>query len=66
VEASTRVRNDVGRGTPPELIARLGDTELTGSRAALGADAFERALAEGSAMEFDAAVAYVLDGSSDN
>jgi hypothetical protein len=55
--ALARIRDGLGGGVPPELIGRWGDPEDDAKRA-LGADAYDRARAEGYAMDAEAAVAY--------
>ena len=57
VGASARIRDEHGGGIPPELIGRWGDPEKD-ARSALGEDAYDRARAEGYAMDTEAAVAY--------
>ena len=55
--ASARIRDEIGGGIPPELTGRWGDPEED-ARRALGEIAYNRARAEGYAMDTDAAVAY--------
>jgi len=57
VGASARIRDELGGGIPPELIGRWGNPE-NDARTALGEDAYDRARAEGYAMDTEAAVAY--------
>ena len=57
VGASARIRDELGGGIPPELIGRWGDPE-NDARTALGEDPYDRARAEGYAMDTEAAVAY--------
>ena len=57
VGASARIRDELGGGIPPELIGRWGDPE-NDARTALGEDAYDRARAEGYAMDTERAVAY--------
>jgi predicted ATPase/class 3 adenylate cyclase len=58
--ASARIRDEIGGGIPPELTGRWGDPEED-ARRALGEIAYNRARAEGYAMDTDAAVAYAHD-----
>lgn len=57
IGASIRIRDLLGGGIPPELIGRWGDPE-DDARRALGAEAYDRAWAEGYAMDTEAAVAF--------
>jgi predicted ATPase/class 3 adenylate cyclase len=57
VGASARIRDELGGGVPPELIGRWGDPE-DDAKTALGQDAYDRARAEGYAMDGETAVAY--------
>ena len=58
--ASARIRDQIGGGIPPELTGRWGDPEED-ARRALGEIDYDRARAEGYAMDTDAAVAYAHD-----
>lgn len=58
--ASARIRDQVGGGIPPELTGRWGDPEKD-ARQALGQTAYDRARAEGYAMDTGAAVAYARE-----
>ena len=55
IGASARMRNEVGGAAP--LIGRWGDPEAD-ARRLLGADAYDRARAQGYAMDTEATVAY--------
>ena len=57
VGASARIRDELGGGIPPELIGRWGDP-ASDAKNALGEEAYERARAEGYAMDTESAVAY--------
>jgi predicted ATPase/class 3 adenylate cyclase len=57
VGASARIRDELGGGIPPELIGRWGDP-ASDAKKALGEEAYERARAEGYAMDTESAVAY--------
>ena len=57
--AATRLRDEAGGGFPPAMASRAGDPETDGRRH-LGKEAYERASAEGYAMDSDALVAYAL------
>ncbi len=60
--AAARIRRDAGGGPVPEIMRRLGDPEGD-ARRALGDEAFERATAEGYAMDMEEAISYaVRDG----
>ena len=61
VGASARIRNEFGGGIPPELIGRWGDPAKD-ALGALGDDAYERARAEGYAMDTETAAAYAQEG----
>jgi hypothetical protein len=61
VGASARIRDGVGGGAPPVLIGRWGDPAKDAARA-LGEETYQRARAEGYAMDTDMAVAYALEG----
>jgi predicted ATPase/class 3 adenylate cyclase len=58
--SEAHIRESVGGGAPPELLAIFGDPE-PGARAALGDGAYERAQAEGAVMTLDEAVALALE-----
>jgi predicted ATPase/class 3 adenylate cyclase len=60
IGASARIRDELGGGIPPELIGRWGDP-ASDARQALGEDAYDRARAEGYAMDTDSAVAYASE-----
>jgi non-specific serine/threonine protein kinase len=60
VGASIRIRDELGGGIPPELIGRWGDP-ANDARTALGEDAYDRARAEGYAMDTEAAVGYARE-----
>jgi predicted ATPase/class 3 adenylate cyclase len=60
VGASARIRDELGGGVPPELIGRWGDPAGDAKRS-LGEDAYDRARAEGYAMDTQAAVAYATE-----
>jgi predicted ATPase/class 3 adenylate cyclase len=57
VGASARIRDELGGGIPPELIGRWGDP-ASDAKKALGQEAYDRARAEGYAMDTETAVAY--------
>jgi hypothetical protein len=57
VGATARIRDELGGGIPPELIGRWGDP-ASDAKKALGQQAYDRARAEGYAMDTEAAVAY--------
>jgi hypothetical protein len=59
VGAAERIRRDAGGGPLPELLRRLGDPEGD-ARRALGDEAFERARAEGYAMDLEEAVSHAI------
>jgi tetratricopeptide (TPR) repeat protein len=59
VGAAERIRRDAGGGPLPELLRRLGDPEGD-ARRAIGDEAFERARAEGFAMDVEEAVSYAV------
>jgi hypothetical protein len=56
---AARMRDELGGGIPPELSAVWGDIEGD-TRGALGEEAYDRARAEGYAMDNEAAVRYAL------
>jgi predicted ATPase/class 3 adenylate cyclase len=58
--ASARIRDELGGGIPPELIGRWGDP-ASDAMNALGEEAYERARAEGYAMDTETAVAYARE-----
>jgi hypothetical protein len=60
IGAVERIRDEVGGGAPPELMASWGDAEGN-ARRALGDEAFQRARAEGYTMSTEEAVSYALD-----
>ena len=62
VGSSARIRDELGGGIPPELIGRWGDPANDAKRA-LGDDAYDRARAEGYAMDTETAVAYANEES---
>jgi predicted ATPase/class 3 adenylate cyclase len=61
VGSSARIRDELGGGIPPELIGRWGDP-ANDAKQALGDDAYDRARAEGYAMDIESAVAYATEG----
>jgi tetratricopeptide (TPR) repeat protein len=60
IGAVARIRDQVGGGSAPQLMAVWGDAEEE-ARRRLGDEAFERARAEGYAMSSEEAVAYALE-----
>jgi predicted ATPase/class 3 adenylate cyclase len=60
--AAARLHDELGGGIPPELSGRWGDPEQDAHQA-LGEDAYEKARAEGYAMDTDTAVSYALEDS---
>jgi predicted ATPase/class 3 adenylate cyclase len=60
VGASARIRDERGGGVPPELFGRWGDP-ASDAKNALGEDAYERARAEGYAMDTEAATAFAQE-----
>ena len=59
--ASARIRHQIGGGIPPELTGRWGDPAGGRSAGPQGEIDYDRARAEGYAMDTDAAVAYAHD-----
>jgi predicted ATPase/class 3 adenylate cyclase len=60
VGAAARIRDELGGGVPPELADRWGDPGED-ARGALGEDGYQRARAEGYAMDGEEAVAYAVE-----